>query len=132
MRSFRVDHEIYTNREFFVAQITAVGDKGPDEENYPCSWVIYSYTDDMAALDERVTSPIYGDYTISHNTAYPMNEQQPVVGSNVLMRFRGTREAKFNIFEFIQNTNNPSLAMTALQCSGGLLSATYSDGCVKQ
>jgi hypothetical protein len=133
MKGFRADDpDIYTNTDWFVAKITDVGDKFDDTSNYPCSWQVYNFNNEMQSIDEDDEGLLYGDFNIDYNTAYPISQTIPAIGDVVLMRFRGTYEEQ-NIFEFIfGGFSYPELALTAIQCSGDILTKTFSTGCVYQ
>lgn len=134
MKGFRPDDpDLYTNPEWFVAKITDVGDKLDESSNYPCSWVQYNFDNGMQAINEDDEGLLYGDFNTDYNTAYSISQQLPSIGNVVLMRFRGTYEEQ-NIFEFISGGGYPysELALTAIQCSGDILTKTFSTGCVYQ
>lgn len=132
MKAFEQGNELFTNQEWFVAEITAVGDKTDAESNFPCSWQVYNFVDDLSSVNLEDDQPLYGDYAKKFNTAYPINEQEPEVGAIVLMRFRAMRNETENVYEFMQNAGEAfTLQLTAIQCSGDILTATYSDGCYK-
>lgn len=133
MKGFRPDDpDIYTSGEWFVAKITDVGEKFDDTSNYPCSWQVYNFDNEMQAIDENDEGLLYGDFNQDYNTAYPISQQLPNIGDVVLMRFRGTYEEQ-NIFEFIFGGGvSYELALTAIQCSGDILTKTFSTGCVYQ
>lgn len=139
MRGFTLDdRSIYTDREWFLARITDVCDR---EEvacsNFPCSWQQEYLCDGLEGLDGESTELIYGDCATGENVAYPISERAPSIGDVVLMRYRGTwfdgeLGINRNVFEFYGGGLTTTLAMTALQCSGDVLSATFSEGCVSQ
>jgi len=133
MKGFRPDDpDVYTNSEWFVAKITDVGDKFDDMSNYPCSWIQYNFDNQLQAINEDDQGLLEGDFNIGFNTAYPISQTIPTIGDVVLMRFRGTYEDQ-NIFEFILGGfSYPELALTAIQCSGDILTKTFSTGCVYQ
>lgn len=131
------DGSLYTSSEWFVARITAVCDRESDEpcSGYPCSWAKLVYCDNMQAFVDEEDGTVSGDCLAGDNVAYPIGRGKPKVGDITLMRFRGAarqgenEDNEGNVFEFIGGGVETKLAMTALQCSGGVLNATFSDGC---
>lgn len=136
MKTFELpDKSYYTNSEFFLAQITAVCDKESIDacSNFPCSWQQYQLCDNLSTFTDVSLDLIYGDCVTGQNVAYPISGGKPAIGDIVLMRYRGTIDQQYNVFEFIGGGQIvPTLALTAIQCSGGILTSTYSDGCIKQ
>lgn len=133
MKGFVKDNNIYTSPDWFVAKITDVGDKVDDTSNFPCSWIQYNFVDDMQIIDEDSEQILHGNHNDNYNTAYPISQSLPTLGSIVLMRLRGTVNDFENVFEFVEFAGyQPKLALTAIQCSGDILSTTYSEGCVSQ
>lgn len=123
---------INTNSEWFVAKITKVCPIDPADpcSNYTCSWTQLYFCDNMQKLTDIEQQLIYGDCEEGYNVAVPI-DGIPEENTIVLMRQRGATDTFKNIYEFINGGGSGSeLAMTALQCSGGILSATYSTGCV--
>lgn len=139
MKTFTLDDgTMWTGRDWFLARITRVCDRtGLTCTNFPCSWQQYYVCDNASALTEDSTDLIYGDCATGDNVAYPISETAPAVGDVVTMRYRGsyvdadTGDTR-NVFEFIGGSLSTVLAMTALQCSGDVLSATFSEGCEAQ
>lgn len=138
MKTFDLDDgAMWTGRDWFLARITRVCDRaGAACSNFPCSWQQEYVCDDASALTKESTELIYGDCLAGDNVAYPISEQAPSIGDVVLMRYRGTwldgeSGVNRNVFEFVGG-DLTTLAMTALQCSGDVLSATFSEGCVSQ
>lgn len=131
------DDSFYTNREWFIAIITAVCSNESTEvcSNFACSWQQVNFCDNLSNI-QSYAELIYGDCLENYNVAYPINDIQPVVGSIVLMRYRGTVDDLFNVFEFVNHVGTgsvtPDVGLTAIQCSGDQLSATFSQGCVNQ
>lgn len=134
MRTFSTDKFLLTNSEWFVGIITEVGDR---EElnacsNFPCSWVSVNPCDNYQTYNIDDPGYLYGDINNNYNVAYPIQISKPNVGDICLFRLRGIDRDNNNIYEFIfGGTAQPTLALTAIQCSGGILSSTYSDGCVR-
>ena len=134
MRGVPADRSIFTNSEFFIAKITFVCDKPTDEEcdNYSCSWHQLEYCPNLKSFTDS-NELIYGDCSEDYNVAYPIAGFRPEVNTIVLMRYRGTVDQTKNVFEFISyGGTNYELALTAIQCSGDILTATFSDGCRPQ
>lgn len=135
MKTFSLpDGSFYTNTEWFVAEITFVCDKETNEvcENYPCSWQQLIYCDNLKAFTNG-NQLLYGSCDEGYNVAYPISGFPPNPGDMVLMRYRGTVDQTYNVFEFFNHGEPTSeLALTAIQCSGDVMTATFSDGCVPQ
>lgn len=128
------DGSIFTNTEWFVAEITFVCDKETQDQcdNWPCSWQQLNYCDNMRGYT-TYNYILQGDCAKNQNVAYPISGVKPQIGQLVLMRFRGTQDQINNIFEFFAPAEPDALlAMTAIQCSGGVFSTTFSEGCRNQ
>lgn len=136
MRSIEGGNElIYTMGEWFLATLTAVGTKGPEPcDNWPCSWEANPLCNNLKALDLTQDAVVTGNHVTGRNPAYPISGSEPTVGSTVLMRFRGSDPSNLQIYEFLEFDagGGVPMALTAIQCSGDVLSATYSEGCVRQ
>lgn len=126
--------QIYNLSNWFLARIDAVCEKEQDGNCYNtgCSWTQLQFCDNLQTLTDQ-PGLMSGDCVTGLNVAYPL-DGLPAVNDIVLMRFRGTVDQTYNVFEFMNfaGASNPELPMTALQCSAGILSATYSSGCTRQ
>jgi hypothetical protein len=141
MRTFIDSKTFYTNGEWFLAKITAVCDPIEDTcDNYGCSWQQMIYCDNLKALTTDELNLVYGDCVEEFNVAYPIGETAPVVGSIVLMRFRGNSDQDNNVFEFVSGGGGGQVdcgdtvcfGLKSISCNTGVLSAVYSDagGCL--
>lgn len=132
-RNIDSDGLIHTSGEWFVATITGVGEREDYAcSNWPCSWEAGIYCNNLKAIDLSQEPIVTGSHEESRNVAYPITGNEPSVGQTVLMRFRGTDTEGGQVYEFVDFYPSTPLALTAIQCSGDVLSATYSEGCVNQ
>ena len=126
------DGSIFTSSEWFLAEITQVCDRASDDpcDGIGCSWRTLVPCASMQAFTDEPSGLTFGDCLTGDNVAYPISGFPPALGQIVLMRWRGAVGQQNNAFEFFSpGGNTESLAMTALQCSGDVLSATFSEGC---
>lgn len=152
MKTFRNgDGSLYTPTEWFVARLTFVCERTEEPcANWPCSWQVYYWCDDMSALSYDPLDPevdaenlVYGDCQSvpPFNVAYPISETRPSVGDIVLMRYRGSvvngdTGDTDNVFEFLASGGGTSYSDSCcrvlnVDCSGGFLAVLYSDSCVQ-
>jgi hypothetical protein len=133
MKTFQKEDIAYTPSEWFVGKITIVGDKTDVTGNFPCSWTQFNFYDDLQTINEDNAGLLYGLHELNYNTAYPISQQRPSVGDICLFRQRGTANETEVVYEFINSGGfDRKEALTAIQCSGQILSATYSSGCRRQ
>ena len=135
MKTFRLPNgQLYNLSNWFPAKITKVCpvENDGDCSNTACSWTQLQYCENMQTFTEE-PGLLSGDCDTGLNVAYPL-DGLPAENSYVLMRYRGTVNQIDNVFEFIGGSGEslPELPMTALQCSAGTLTATFSSGCTKQ
>lgn len=137
MRTYKSDNLLYSTDEFFVAVLTDIGTsiETPCGSNTPCSWAAYPFCASQTAVDLSQDPILTGDWQTDYNVAYPLNANDiPPINSLILMRFRGTNSDGQNIYEFVtyKSSTEAGLALTAIQCSGDILTKTYSTGCRNQ